>query len=39
MNFGPGDPLKAHADDERVALDQIRSTERALREWLTGAAR
>lgn len=39
VNFGPGDPLKAHADDERVALDQIRSTEHALRAWLTGAVR
>ncbi|WP_426520346.1 succinyl-diaminopimelate desuccinylase [Diaminobutyricibacter sp. McL0618] len=37
VNFGPGDPLKAHADDERVAVDQISSCETGLRAWLTGA--
>lgn len=37
VNFGPGDPLKAHADDERVALDEIIACETALRTWLTGA--
>jgi succinyl-diaminopimelate desuccinylase len=37
VNFGPGDPLKAHADDERVAVDQITSCEAGLRAWLTGA--
>jgi succinyl-diaminopimelate desuccinylase len=37
VNFGPGDPLKAHADDERVALDEITGCETALRTWLTGA--
>jgi succinyl-diaminopimelate desuccinylase len=37
VNFGPGDPLKAHADDERVAVDQITSCETGLRAWLTGA--
>ncbi|MBT2498905.1 succinyl-diaminopimelate desuccinylase [Agromyces sp. ISL-38] len=36
VNYGPGDPLKAHADDERVDVDQILSCERALRAWLSG---
>jgi succinyl-diaminopimelate desuccinylase len=35
VNYGPGDPLKAHADDERVPLNQIESCERGLREWLS----
>jgi succinyl-diaminopimelate desuccinylase len=35
VNYGPGDPLKAHADDERVALQQITACERGLRSWLT----
>lgn len=35
VNYGPGDPLKAHADDERVALHQILECERGLRAWLT----
>jgi succinyl-diaminopimelate desuccinylase len=35
VNYGPGDPLKAHADDERVPLDQITECERGLRAWLT----
>lgn len=37
VNYGPGDPLKAHADDERVALDQIEDCERGLRAWLTAS--
>ncbi|MET3768864.1 succinyl-diaminopimelate desuccinylase [Marisediminicola sp. UYEF4] len=37
VNYGPGDPLKAHADDERVALDQIEDCERGLRAWLAGS--
>jgi succinyl-diaminopimelate desuccinylase len=37
VNYGPGDPLKAHADDERVALAQIESCERGLRAWLSGS--
>ena len=35
VNYGPGDPLKAHADDERVAVEQITACERGLRAWLT----
>ncbi|TFD00599.1 succinyl-diaminopimelate desuccinylase [Cryobacterium sandaracinum] len=35
VNYGPGDPLKAHADDERVALAQITDCEDGLRAWLT----
>jgi succinyl-diaminopimelate desuccinylase len=35
VNYGPGDPLKAHADDERVQLSQITDCENALRAWLT----
>ena len=36
VNYGPGDPLKAHADDERVPVDQITECERGLRSWLSG---
>jgi succinyl-diaminopimelate desuccinylase len=39
VNYGPGDPLKAHADDERVAVQQITAVETGLRAWLTGAGR
>jgi succinyl-diaminopimelate desuccinylase len=35
VNYGPGDPIKAHADDERVLLEQIVECERGLRAWLT----
>ena len=38
VNYGPGDPLKAHADDERVPVDQITECERGLRAWLTASA-
>ncbi|CAN5275142.1 succinyl-diaminopimelate desuccinylase [soil metagenome] len=34
VNYGPGDPLLAHADDERVAVHQITECERGLRAWL-----
>jgi succinyl-diaminopimelate desuccinylase len=35
VNYGPGDPLKAHADDERVDIAEILECERGLRAWLT----
>ncbi|HWL00969.1 MAG TPA: succinyl-diaminopimelate desuccinylase [Microbacteriaceae bacterium] len=34
VNYGPGDPSRAHTDDEAVAVDQIRACERGLRAWL-----
>lgn len=36
VNYGPGDPLLAHADDERVELRQITACETGLRAWLLG---
>jgi succinyl-diaminopimelate desuccinylase len=38
VNYGPGDPLKAHADDERVLLNQITDCENGLRRWLSGGS-
>ncbi len=35
VNYGPGDPLLAHKDDERCPAVQILECERVLREWLT----
>ncbi|WP_138414317.1 succinyl-diaminopimelate desuccinylase [Sinomonas gamaensis] len=35
VNFGPGDALLAHKDDERVAADDVRACFRALRSWLS----
>jgi len=38
VNYGPGDPLLAHADDERVPIDQIERCEAGLRAWLATSA-
>jgi succinyl-diaminopimelate desuccinylase len=35
LNFGPGDPSVAHADDEHVPVAQLRACERALLTWLS----
>jgi len=37
VNYGPGDPLLAHADDERVPVEQIERCEQGLRAWLNGS--
>ncbi|WP_084253006.1 succinyl-diaminopimelate desuccinylase [Devriesea agamarum] len=39
INFGPGDPLLAHTDDEHVPLSQLRECHDVLVTWLTGGAR
>jgi len=35
VNYGPGDPNKAHADDENTPIEQIYACEDGLRAWLT----
>jgi succinyl-diaminopimelate desuccinylase len=34
VNFGPGDPGKAHADDEFCPADEVVSCRDALVRWL-----
>ncbi len=38
VNYGPGDPSLAHADDERVPVSQIDRVAAGLRRWLTSAS-
>jgi succinyl-diaminopimelate desuccinylase len=35
VNYGPGDPMFAHKQDEFVPLEHIRRCEARLREWLS----
>lgn len=35
VNYGPGNPELAHADDERCPVDQIHACRTALAAWLT----
>lgn len=37
VNYGPGNPSRAHADDERVPVAQIRDVERGLTAWLSAS--
>ena len=34
VNFGPGDPMFAHKQDEHVPIEHIERCERTLKEWL-----
>ncbi len=36
VNFGPGDPMLAHKQEEHVPVAQILACEQALTTWLTG---
>ncbi|HWI43719.1 MAG TPA: succinyl-diaminopimelate desuccinylase [Nocardioides sp.] len=36
VNYGPGDPVLAHKQEEHVEIAQIERCERQLRQWLQG---
>ena len=36
VNFGPGDPMFAHKQDEHVPAEHVERCERILKGWLTG---
>ena len=36
VNYGPGDPMLAHKQEEHVPLEQLRRCEQVLTEWLGG---
>ena len=38
VNFGPGDPMYAHRQDEHVPVEHITRVAAQLRAWLTGEA-
>jgi len=38
VNFGPGDPMLAHKQEEHVPVEHIERCERQLRSWLGGTA-
>jgi succinyl-diaminopimelate desuccinylase len=39
VNFGPGDPLLAHKQDEHVPVEHIERCEQQLRAWLSESTR
>ena len=36
VNFGPGDPMLAHKQEEFVPVEHLARCEQQLQEWLTG---
>ena len=39
VNFGPGDPMLAHKQEEHVPIEHIQRCETQLRDWLSGSVR